>query len=168
MKPKLLDLFCGAGGAGVGYHRAGFDVVGVDINPQPNYPFEFHQADALDYLADNHQQFDAIHASPPCQHYSAMSNCRPGLSGDYPDMVDQTRQLLDAIGKPWVIENVPGSGMATQATLDGRHGIVLCGHMFGLNLYRHRIFESNIELTEPPHPRHIKPASKAATGNRER
>jgi DNA (cytosine-5)-methyltransferase 1 len=81
MKPRLLDLFCGAGGASVGYDRAGFDVTGVDIAPQKNYPFHLNQGDALDFLNDYGHHFDAIHASPPCQRYSGMSNCRPGLSG---------------------------------------------------------------------------------------
>lgn len=169
-RPLLLDLFCGAGGAAMGYHRAGFDVVGVDLHPQKNYPFTFVQADALEYVAQWGQPghaalpdiFAAIHASPPCQHYSAMSNCRPGLAAKYPDLVGATRKLLQRIGLPWVIENVEGSALVAQPTLDGQHhGITLCGHMFGLKLYRHRLFESSVPLTEPPHPRHVTPASKA-------
>jgi DNA (cytosine-5)-methyltransferase 1 len=153
MKPLLLDLFCGAGGAAMGYHRAGFDVVGVDINPQPNYPFEFHQADALEFLARGADRFDAVHASPPCQRYSAMSTCRPGLAQNYPDLVDPTRNIIEATGLPYVIENVPGSPLINPITL--------CGHMFGLELYRHRLFEVNFGLVEPLHPPHLKPASKA-------
>lgn len=157
MRPLLLDLFCGAGGAAMGYHRAGFDVVGVDIAPQPNYPFEFHQADALEYLRGMGPRFAAVHASPPCQRYSAMSACRPGLAGDYPDLVAPTRDLLMRTGLPWVIENVPGSPLENPITL--------CGHMLGLELYRHRLFESNIALQQPPHPRHVKPASRAGHWN---
>jgi hypothetical protein len=108
-RPVLLDLFCGAGGAGMGYHQAGFDVIGVDINPQPRYPFRFVQGDALDVLAgwDLMQPFDAIHASPPCQAYSALRTM-PGV-GKHPELVDVTRRALERTGVPWVIENVPGA-----------------------------------------------------------
>jgi len=156
--PRLLDLFCGAGGAAMGYHRAGFDVVGVDINPQPNYPFEFHQADAMTYPLDG---FDAVCASPPCQRYSGMSACRPGLSDDYPDLVEATRARLQASGLPWIIENVPGSPVLKHSGLFDLHGIELCGHMFGLELYRHRHFESSVHLWQPDHPRHLVPGAKA-------
>jgi DNA (cytosine-5)-methyltransferase 1 len=149
-RPRLLDLFCGAGGAAMGYHRAGFDVVGVDITPQRHYPFEFHQADAMSYPLDG---FDAIHASPPCQRFSAMSSCRPGLADEYPDFVGLTRARLQASGLPWVIENVPGAPLRSPVTL--------CGFMFGLQLYRHRLFESSFPLAEPRHPEHTIPASKA-------
>lgn len=108
-KPMLPDLFCGAGGAAVGYHRAGFGIVGVDINPQPNYPFAFVQADALEYLKKYGGVFHAIHASPPCQHYSAMSQCRPGLAQKYPALIEPVREILDPLGRPYVIENVIGS-----------------------------------------------------------
>jgi DNA (cytosine-5)-methyltransferase 1 len=167
VRPLLLDLYCGAGGAAVGYHRAGFDVVGVDINPQPNYPFTFVQWDAIEYLEDSIRTglinwFSGIHASPPCQHYSGMSNCRPGLSDTYPDLVGETRDRLHDIGLPWVMENVAGSALLSQPSLfSDLSGITLCGHMFGLRLYRHRLFESNIPLVQPPHPRHLTPASKA-------
>ena len=91
--PRLLDLFCGAGGAGMGYYRAGFEVVGVDIKPQPHYPFEFHQADALEYCADHGREFDVIHASPPCQAYTAMQHiCKNGHN--HPDLVEPMRRLL--------------------------------------------------------------------------
>ena len=117
----------------MGYHRAGFDVVGVDNRPMPRYPFEFHQADALEYLRENGREFDAIHASPPCQAYSVATK-RAGTSHRHPDMVDEVRQVLRGIGKPWVIENVPGSPL--------QQDLVLCGSMFGLEVRRHRIFET--------------------------
>lgn len=128
--PRLLDLFCGAGGAAVGYHRAGWDVVGVDIEPQPNYPFEFIQCDALDALVGQGWAYDAIHASPPCQRWLGV----PKALGEdeYPDLLAPTRDLLVATGLPYVIENVPG------APLDG---FVLCGTTFGLPIVRHRRFE---------------------------
>ena len=140
-RPRLLDLFCCAGGAGMGYAKAGFDVVGVDINPQPRYPFEFHQADAMAFDLSG---FDAIHASPPCQAYTVLGG-REDLS-HYPDLVDAVRDRLQASGKPWIIENVPGAPL--------RDPITLCGAMFGLRSYRHRLFESSVPLTAPPHPRH--------------
>lgn len=105
MKPKLLDLFCGAGGAAMGYHRAGFEVVGVDIKPQPRYPFEFHQGDAMTWPLEG---FDAIHASPPCQAYTVAQNAtRNGAA--HPDLVAPVRERLQATGKPWVMENVVGA-----------------------------------------------------------
>jgi DNA (cytosine-5)-methyltransferase 1 len=136
-KPRLLDLFCCAGGAGMGYHRAGFEVVGVDIAPQPRYPFEFHQADALEYLVEHGHEFDAIHASPPCQHYSAMQHIHKNAH-KWPDLVGQTRDLLTASKKPFVIENVIGAPL--------RVDLMLCGSIFGLGMIRHRIFESNIPM----------------------
>jgi DNA (cytosine-5)-methyltransferase 1 len=134
-RPRLLDLFCGAGGAAVGYHRAGFDVVGVDIEPQPHYPFEFWQMDALEFCEDTGEwDFDAIHASPPCQRWSTATPS-PHI---HPDLIAPIRELLVATGLPYVIENVPGSPL--------RKDLVLCGSMFGLKVRRHRIFESNIPL----------------------
>lgn len=126
-RPRLLDLFCGAGGAAMGYHRAGFEVVGVDIKPQPRYPFEFHQADAMTYPLDG---FDAIHASPPCQRYMT-----GGLVNrqKHPDLLGLTRERLLVAGPPFVLENVPGAPMRRDA--------VLCGSMFGLRVRRHRLFE---------------------------
>src|SRR5262245_38235984 len=104
---KLLDLFCGAGGAAMGYHRAGFEVVGVDHRPQPRYTFPFVRGDALEYALAHGREYDAIHASPPCQAYSALRARAPGRR--YPDLFVATRSALEAVGKPWVVENVPGA-----------------------------------------------------------
>lgn len=147
-RPRLLDLFCCAGGAAVGYDRAGFEVVGVDIAPQPNYPFEFVHADVtergvLDWLVDGVGSFDAIHASPPCQAYSDLQR-RTGRS--YPKLIDSTRELLQSSGLPYVIENVEGAPLVDP--------ILLCGTMFpGLRVLRHRLFESNVPLFAPVHPK---------------
>lgn len=131
---KLLDLFCGAGGAAMGYSRAGFDeIVGVDIKPQPRYPFQFVQGDALEYARLFGAGFDVIHASPPCQRYSVANNIHADDS--HPDLVPETRTLLEVLGRPFVIENVPGAPL--------RCPIVLCGLSFGLGVKRHRLFESN-------------------------
>lgn len=145
-RPRLLDLFCGAGGAAVGYARAGFDVVGVDVAPQPRYPFEFRQADAIEYLAAGGWiGFDAIHASPPCQRFSIARHVRP--SGErHPDLIAPTRAQLQRIGRPYVIENVAGAPLSNP--------IRLCGTMFGLQVIRHRLFESNLLLCAPSHTRH--------------
>lgn len=134
-RPRLLDLFCGAGGCSVGYHRAGFDVIGVDNRPMPRYPYEFHQADALEVLADRDfvAGFDAIHASPPCQDHMRTPPRRKHGTGY---LLAATRDLLVASGLAWVIENVPGAPM--------RADYALCGCMFGLpNLRRVRWFETS-------------------------
>lgn len=146
---RLLDLYCCQGGAGMGYHRAGFDVVGVDIDPQPRYPFAFIQADALEYLTEHGHEFDAIHASPPCQAYT---NAQKIMGNNHPDLLGPTRDALEALGKPYVIENVPGAPL--------RDPVELCGAMFGLGTYRHRLFETNWELHTPPHPTHTVPTTK--------
>ncbi len=117
MKPKLLDLFSGAGGATRGYQLAGFYVTGVDIAPQPRYVGEvFVQGDALEYLAAHGHEFDAIHASPPCQSYSTLEAVNRGAAyaEKYPKLVLPLRELLQGIGKPYVIENVPGAGLHTS------------------------------------------------------
>src|SRR5665213_3193952 len=135
-RPRLLDLFSGAGGAAVGYHRAGFEVVGVDIKPQPHYPFEFRQKDALWVLeGETMEGFDAIHASPPCQAYSKARKLQ-GLR--HPDLIASVRELLLAISLPYVIENVPGAPL--------RNPVLLCGEMFGLGVRRERLFETNVEM----------------------
>lgn len=161
MRPRLLDLCSGAGGAAVGYDAIGFDVVGVDIAPQPRYPFEFRQADALEFLEWIHvacsstcsDGYHAIHASPPCQPDSAMSSCRPGLAETYERLIEPLRERLQATGLPYVIENVVGAALIEPT--------MLCGRMFGRDLYRHRLFETNFDLPQPPHPEHLIPASKA-------
>lgn len=146
----------------MGYHRAGFDVVGVDLEPQPNYPFRFVQADALNPPFDL-SSFDAVHASPPCQHFSQMSLCRPGLQATYPDLVDPTRKMLWASGLPFVMENVVGAPLENP--------IQICGSGLGMRLQRHRLFESNIALWGVPcaHGQNPwNPAYKAATGRKRR
>lgn len=151
---RLLDLFSGAGGAGMGYYRAGFDVTGIDNVQQLRYPFQFVHADALDYVRRHGHEYDVIHASPPCQRYSRMSRCRVGLAGAYPDLIAETRAVLVNLGKPFVIENVEGAPLINPITL--------CGVMFSLDIYRHRLFEwHGFDLSAPPHPRHTVPTSKA-------
>src|SRR5687768_2363229 len=127
----------------MGYHLAGFEVVGVDINPQPNYPFEFHQADALTFPLDG---FDAIHASPPCQAFTSTSNRWRGNGGaadQHPDLIAPMRERLEQWGGPWVMENVVGAARAMRTTL------LLSGGMFGLGVHRPRLFESNVLLLSP-------------------
>lgn len=167
-RPLLLDLFCCEGGAAVGYHRAGFDVIGVDIAPQPNYPFPMVVADAIvllhgrpslifpEFRGLRHRrglhlsEFDAFHASPPCQRYSDLAK-RNGNADDWPDLVDDTRLALqrrtEHNGRPYVIENVEGAPL--------RDPITLCGTMFDeTRVIRHRLFESNMPLVTPEHPTH--------------
>lgn len=162
-RPLLLDAFCCAGAASRGYADAGFDVIGLDIADQPHYPYEFVRGDAVRLLADRGfmAQFDAVHASPPCQRKSKMTHCRPGLAGTYPDLVGPVHELLVRWGGPWVMENVEGAGLPGQDDLFGAHGVMLCGTMFGRELYRHRWFRGSIPLTALHHPRHLKPASRA-------
>jgi DNA (cytosine-5)-methyltransferase 1 len=147
VKPLLLDLFCGAGGCSVGYHRAGFDVVGVDLHSQPRYPFDFVQGDALEYLAGDLGDFDAIHASPPCQAYAGSTAWR-GDRSKHPDLIGPTRALLEAAGLPYVIENVPDARRLL------RNPVRLCGSMFSLPVRRHRYFETNWPLSILVNPCH--------------
>lgn len=153
---RLLDLFCCAGGAAMGYARAGFEVTGVDIRPQPHYPFDFVQADALTYLADHGHEFDAVHASPPCQGYTELNHVAGSgsLFDPYPRLIEPVRALLHSIGVPFVIENVTG---AREHLVDP---VQLCGSSFGLGvlcrdgqyrqLQRHRLFEASFPLPGPP------------------
>ena len=138
-KPLILDLFCGAGGAAMGYHRAGFDVIGVDIKPQPHYPFRFHQADWVSVAPEQYQEFDAIHASPPCQGYS---NLRRKI--EHPRLIAPVREALQRTGLPYIIENIE----------DARRELVnpvrMCGATFDLNVRRHRWFECSFPVVVPP------------------
>lgn len=164
-RPKLLDLFCCQGGAAMGYHRAGFDVVGVDIESQPRYPFPFYQADALALLSNligggsfgtgvssrryTLDDFDAIHASPPCQAYTEAQRLRGNV---HPELIQQTRSLLNNGRSPWVIENVVGAPLMEP--------VLLCGAVFGMRNYRHRLFETNWPLSQQPHPEHVARTAK--------
>lgn len=142
--PILLDLYCKAGGAAKGYERAGFKVVGVDHEPQPNYPYEFHQADALTFPLDG---FDAIHASPPCQHYTTLTKGTWGHKpNNHPDLIPPTRERLMAQSAPWIMENVSGAPLEDP--------VRLCGSSFGLGVQRHRLFESSFPIERAPKCRH--------------
>jgi len=136
---KLLDLHCCAGGAAVGYLWAGFsEIVGVDIKPQPHYPFKFVQAEALEYLAGHWHEFDAIHSSPPCQAYIQRNK---NLNTKHPKLIEPTRDALQSTGVPYILENVEGSPLLDP--------ILLCGTMFRLLVRRHRLFETYPELPPP-------------------
>jgi len=130
----------------MGYYRAGFEVEGVDIKPQPHYPFKFYQADALEFPLEG---YDAYHASPPCQAWSVMQNANH-MRKDHPELIVPTRELLKHTGKAWVIENVPGSPLINP--------IILCGLSLGLRVIRHRLFESNIIMFQIPHMQHPRQA----------
>ncbi len=145
-KPRVLDLFCNAGGAAVGYARAGFEVVGVDIVPQPNYPFDFIQADALDCTQFTFSGFDLVHASPPCQYGAAITlGTNKHRRHLHQDLYPPTRAMLRRYcNKPYVIENP-----------DARPDVVLCGEMFGLSVIRHRNFElGGWSTAKPKHLKH--------------
>lgn len=152
-RPRLLDLFCCQGGAAKGYADAGFDVTGVDIAPQPRYPYRFVQADAVAFVKEHGAAFDFIHASPPCQHDS---ECQRIRSNTHPDLIAPTRAALEATGRPWVMENVRG------AVPKLREPVMLCGPMFGVETYRHRFFETGggFRLGQPGHPAHTVPQAK--------
>lgn len=142
---KVLDLFCGGGGASMGIHLAGHEVEGLDIVFQKEYPFKFIQGDALDYILDG---YDAFHASPPCQRFSKSTKQWINLGYEYPDLIALTRERLLLTGKPFVLENV------TEAPL--RKDLILCGQMFNLNVRRHRAFEIHgFEVPAIEHTKHI-------------
>lgn len=160
-RPILLDAACKAGGAGMGYRRAGFQVVGCDVEPQPRYPFQFLLGDALDVIRTMGWLFDAYHGSPPCHDHTTLRS-RAGTNGTG-HLLAAFRDAFTATGKPWVLENVPGAPM--------RSDVVLCGESFGLRTVRHRWFESNVPLIGKGHPlgdahrfigpggRHLRPTS---------
>lgn len=150
--PRLLDLFCGQGGAGKGYADAGFEVKGVDLARQTRYPFEFFCSDAVAYVRRYGVLFDCFHASPPCQFGT---DCQRIQGNEHPNLIPAIRAELRRLGKPYIIENVPG---AKDHLIDP---VMLCGAMFpGIEVYRHRYFESNIVLEVPEHPEHIHPQVK--------
>ncbi|MGY4925316.1 SAM-dependent methyltransferase [Streptomyces sp. 900105755] len=152
-QPRLLDLYCCQGGAAKGYADAGFDVTGVDKDPQPRYPFRFVQADATAYALEHGTQFDFIHASPPCQHDT---DCQRIQGNTHPDLIAPTRSALETTGRPWVIENVGGARPKLRTP------VMLCGQMLGLANYRHRYFETGggFILDQPDHPAHLVPQAK--------
>jgi DNA (cytosine-5)-methyltransferase 1 len=138
--PKVLDLFCGAGGASMGYHKAGFEVTGVDLKHGKRYPFQYLRWDVMQMSVEELRQYDFIHASPPCQTYSITRNLRiaQGKQTNKLDLIEPVREMLIASGKPYVIENVMGAPL--------RNAITVCGSAFGLKVRRHRLFESNLSL----------------------
>jgi DNA (cytosine-5)-methyltransferase 1 len=145
---RLLDLFCCAGGAGLGYSEAGFEVVGVDIRPQPNYPFAFLRHDVMKLDLKFISTFDAVHASPPCQSYSDLAK-RNGNADAWPRLIEPVREMLFRSGLPYIIENVEGAPLVCP--------VVLCGTMFrGLRVIRHRLFEANFPILTPKHGTHPK------------
>lgn len=143
MKPKALDLFCGAGGAAMGLHRAGFDVTGVDIKPQPRYPFQFVQADAMTFPLEG---YDLVWASPPCQRYSRATVGSRGTWERHLDLLPSIIERLEESGCAYVVENVHGAPLG--------YAFVLCGSMFGLNLWRHRWFRTRPFLLSSMSCRH--------------
>lgn len=155
MRPRLLDAYCCQGAASKGYTDAGFTTDGVDIDHQKRYPYasSFHKADAIEFIKEHGHEYAAIHTSPPCQHDS---DCQRIRGNDHPDLIGPTRDALIATGKPYVIENVDSA--STRAKLIDP--VMLCGAMFGLNTYRHRLFETNFPLVAPSHPEHVHPTIK--------
>lgn len=141
---RLLDLFCGAGGAAMGYHRAGFEVVGVDIVPQPRYPFEFKQKNAIQFLESRDWEyfgpFDAIHASPPCQGYTSMNRRHAETRDAHPQLIAEVRHLLQATELPYVIENVPGARPHLE------YPVGVCSRGLGLGVGRHRLYECSFSV----------------------
>lgn len=139
---RLLDVYCCQGGASAGYVVSGFDVVGVDLEPQPRYPYAFEEADAVEFILEHGHEFDAVHASPPCQRYSKAQRIQ---GRDHPDLISATRAACLEVGIPYVIENVE----------DARDELInpamLCGEFFGLRTYRHRLFEVSFMLETPLH-----------------
>lgn len=157
-KPKALDLFCAAGGATRGLQNAGFEVVGVDINPQPRYIGDsFIQTDALLFSKKGLRKYDFIWASPPCQHYTQMLNHGLTSRDNHPDLIDPVRDMLKAAAIPYVIENVANAPLISP--------FILCGEMFGLRVIRHRFFEASMPMLVPPHVPHRKEGAMRKQGD---
>lgn len=149
-RPVILDACCGQGGTGMGLHRAGFDVVGIDKDPQPHYPFEFYQGDAIEFIARYGRDFHAVAAGWPCQAFTRAQKIR---GNTHPDLITPGREVMIATGRPWFIENVPGAPL--------RDPVELCGCMFpGLGVYRERWFEASWELPRMMHAEHVEPLTK--------
>ena len=172
-RPRLLDLFCCEGGAAVGYDRAGFEVVGVDLEPRfaKRYPFEFRQGDAIEFVKEHGHEFDVVHASPPCQRYSITNAARH----EYPDLIGPTRDALIATGKPWVIENVVGAPLIDATTLCWsmfcKAGSVIDDDGTPLRMERHRQFETNWTLHSPckcAHPKGVQVAGSYGGARRDK
>lgn len=144
----VLDLFCGAGGAGMGYYKAGYTVVGVDVEPQPHYPFDFVQADAFEYFDEHYGEFDLVHASPPCQAYSRTRHIPTVDASVYPKLIESLRERFIHTGVNYVIENVVGAPLVRP--------VMLCGVMFDLKVFRHRLFETYPFILGPAHVPHPK------------
>jgi DNA (cytosine-5)-methyltransferase 1 len=145
----VLDVYCCQGGASMGYYLAGYDVVGVDRDDQPRYPFPFIQGDAIEYILAHGHEYDLIAGSPPCQRYTRAQQIR---GREHPDLIEPTRKAIQTVGRPYIMENVEGAPL-----LDS---VLLCGTMFGLRTYRHRQFESSLPLGTKLHPRHLAPVAK--------
>jgi DNA (cytosine-5)-methyltransferase 1 len=148
----LLDLYCCAGGSAAGYVDAGFNVFGIDILPQPKYPYGFYRGDAIEFLYQFGEAFDAIHASPPCQEHSNSTNTWKAGGKTYQELIGPTREALIACGVPYVIENVSGAPL--------KNPVLLCGTMFNRPFYRHRLFETSFPVLQPEHPVHVAPQVK--------
>lgn len=155
---RLLDTYCCQGGASMGYYLAGFEVEGVDLSPQPRYPFPFHQGDAVEFIREHGHEYDVITGSPTCRRWTNAQKIR---GNEHPDLITPTREAMREVGKPYVIENVEGAAAAMVDPL------LLCGAMFGLKTYRHRLFESSLPLGTRLHPRHLAPLAKMGRPVRE-
>jgi DNA (cytosine-5)-methyltransferase 1 len=148
---RALICFCCQGGEAMGYHQAGFDIEGIDISPQPRFPFAFRHGDAITFVREHGHKFDLIAGGPPCQRYSKAQRIQ---KREHPDLISAFREACEATGKPYVIENVE------EARGKLRNPIMLCGLMFGLKTDRHRLFESNVPISAPAHPQHAQGKTK--------
>jgi DNA (cytosine-5)-methyltransferase 1 len=142
---RALITYCCQGGDSMGWHLAGFDVTGVDKDPQPRYPFPFIQGDAIEYIKAHGHEYDLIAGSPPCQYYTL---CQRIQGREHPALIPPTREAMQSTGRPWVMENVE------EARPELRDPVMLCGASFGLHTYRHRLFESPLPLASPEHRPH--------------